>query len=101
MEHTVLGVCILNGVHHTIFYRVHACMVTNHEPSLLCGLLLPSSFFLSLLKLSIVYQKILRAPDKAEKSGRFMVILSMDTSDEMFKKLAQEIKEMSEENSRG
>ena len=85
------------NVHHTIFYSVHAWSLYNYEPSLLCGLLLPSSFYLSLLKLSIVYKKILRAPDKAEKSGRFMVVLSMDTSDEMFKKLAQEIKETSED----
>ena len=96
MEHTVLGICILNGVHHTIFYSVHAW-------SLIMNLLYYVGFcchppFSLFAKIEyIVYKKILRAPDKAEKSGRFMVVLSMDTSDEMFKKLAQEIKEMSED----
>ena len=39
----------------------------------------------------------MHAPDEAAKTGRFMIVLSMDTSDETFYDLAQKVKDKSKD----
>ena len=39
-----------------------------------------------------MYRKVLRAPDKAAKTGRFMVVLSMGITEKTFKNLVEYIR---------